>query len=252
MDIISSIKEFTLGPDFFKETLKEKRIIPRIECNIKANVLTAQNSLPVKIINVNLKGLKVESINKLKKDAVFPLKIDISRNPMFDMSFKHDTILVKVCWSRKKVFEKIYNIGLLFADKNENLEDSWVYYLFNEFGLQKGLSIQKRNSFRVASELLITCRCPDRPPISGTIQNISLGGLLIVSGSEIPKNTVFELSIGPYKNLKRINARGRLIRAQYIHSSYQWDAAIEFIELSKREFSSIGRLMLTIIKDKMI
>lgn len=250
MDLISTIKELALGPNFFKTALREKRNIPRIVCNIKAYTRIQNKPLFLRITDVGIKGLKVESFIKFPVESSFNITVETDTGTLSYGGFNRDTLLVKVAWCRKQRYGDAYNIGLLFADSAENIKNSWVNYIFREFGFEEDLSIKKRESIRIPVEIPVICTNYAGITYQGTIQNIGMGGVLVKSGEEIPAGEKIALTIGPYKTFKRFSLQGKALRNKFIERTFQWLTAIQFIELTPRQYKTLGKMILDILRER--
>jgi hypothetical protein len=248
MDLISTIKELTLGPNFFKSVLQEKRNIPRIICDIKARGLVNGRVMNFRITDMSTKGLKVNCVQKLSRGLTFPLTVDTERGTLSDGDFKKATLQVKVAWCRKQQLGDSHTCGLLFVDHEENLKDSWVYYIFSEIGIYAHSNFQKRGGYRIHSAVPVTCHTAEGIVMNGTIQNIGIGGLLILCGEEFHKGEELDIAIGPFTGSKELHCRGRVVRVSFINRSYQWLVGIEFIEMDVKVFKSLGKLILSLMR----
>jgi hypothetical protein len=250
MDLIGVIKEITLGPNFFKATLKEKRRIARMTCNIKASTLIDKRQVSMWITDMSLRGVKVSSPARLSKNGIFDLKVETRRGILSDGGFSRDTLKVKVAWCRKYPQGLNYSAGLLFMDPGEILKDSWVHYIFNEIGFGEEAGYKKRTSLRISSDFPFECVTEDRRILSGNVQNLSIGGVLVNCGEEIHKGTVVNLSIGPYLTFRKISCRGKVVRISFIQQTYQYLLGIEFMEMEAREFVHLGKIILSLVREK--
>jgi hypothetical protein len=249
MDLLSAIKELTLGPNFFKSVLQEKRRIPRIICDIKARGLVSDKVISIRITDMSIKGLKVECSHKLARGYTFPITVDTHRGTLSDGDFKKATLQVKVAWTRRQLHSDSYTCGLLFVDHEENMKDSWVYYIFSEIGIDAQSSFQKRGGYRIPSELPITCHTSEGIVIQGFVQNIGIGGILILRGEELRKGEELNITIGPFRNFKEIKCRGKVARTSFMNRTYQWLGGIEFVEMQVKAFKNLGKLILTLMKN---
>jgi c-di-GMP-binding flagellar brake protein YcgR len=250
MDLIGAIKELTLGPNFFKATLKEKRQIPRMTCHIKASAIIDGKRLIFWITDLSLRGLKVESAARLARNLVYDLRVETESGTLSDGAFARDTLRVKVAWCRKHPHGIKYSAGLLFVDPEELLRESWVYYIFNEIGFGEDSGYRKRTSLRITSDFPFECTTRDGRVLSGNLQNLSIGGVLANCGEEIPQGTIVSLSIGPYQTFRKISCRGKVVRTSFIERTYQYLLGIEFVEMAARDFKHLGKMILSIVKER--
>jgi hypothetical protein len=249
MDLINALKMFTYGPGYFKTALKEKRDIPRLVINIKSRAQIDNRAVFLKIVDISLGGVKVECGTKLMKDQSFPITVEPYTKFLASGDYSVKTLMVKVAWCRKAADEKSFTAGLLFIDSVKNMEDSWVYYIFHKFGEKRVLSLQKRDYIRVPTKIYIVCTDTHERVKQGIIKNISIGGVMVECGKEIPVAETLQLIIGPYKQFKPFLLKGRVLRNSYFESTENWLVALEFADMTSKDYKNIGKLILDILKD---
>jgi hypothetical protein len=250
MDLISAIKELTLGPNFFKSALREKRHIPRIVCSIKAYARIQNKPLLLRITDVGTRGLRVKSFIKFPPELLFQLTVETDTGTLSFGGFTNDTLTVKVAWCRKNRYGDGFIAGLLFADSEDNIKKSWVYYLFSEFGIEDEDTQKKRETIRIPVEIPVLCTSDAGRRTRGIIQDIGMGGVLIQGAEEIPEGESLELSIGPYKKFNKITVRGHVLRNRYLERSYQWLIGVQFTTMASKQYKSIGKMILDILKER--
>lgn len=249
VDFISAIKEFTLGPDFFRNELKEKRLVPRIECNIMANAYISDKIIPMEITDLSLNGLKIVSRKKLSLNQRFGLQVEILSGELTYGDIISDRLNVRVAWCRKLPNEENYNAGLIIDEDEGKIKNSWVFYIFSEFGMGNFSNSQKRNTFRLSKELQIICKTMDLYEINCIIENIGLGGLLVTTDEKLANGTKLDILLGPYKNFKKLYLEGAIVRTEFLEESKQWISAIEFKDIDPRKFKILGKLILALSKE---
>lgn len=232
-----------------QKTLREKRIAPRVSCRLLAAAQIRNKPAELIITDISETGAKVESNVKLGRNMTFPLSVRTTKAIFAEAEFKRNTVIVKVAWCRSR-YGKRFTAGLLFADSKENLRRSWVYYILDRFGVSPENIFKQRDSLRIFTEIPVSCEVKDGDAITGVIENISLGGVLILTRREIPKDTLLTLSIGPYNAMRQLRVMGKVIRVTPAEKPSHWLTGVSFYEPGKGEIGSLRKLILNIMNEE--
>jgi hypothetical protein len=248
MDLINALKKFALGPIFYQHELKEKRRIPRLECAIQAHAVIDDRDVLLIITDVSVKGIKVESPVRLAGGLDFPLTVRAGSGSLRSMGFTFDTLNVRVIQCRKKPLGSKFLARLLFTDHENRIRESWVYYLFGLFGIDRPEQDQKREIIRDPYELDVLCRCGSRKEELGMARDVGLGGLLLEFTREIEPGASIEMKIlSPYDS-QQLSMKGTVVRTEFLKTTHRWLLAIRFTEMEERVYKALGKLILTLHK----
>ncbi|MDQ7822273.1 MAG: PilZ domain-containing protein [Candidatus Eremiobacteraeota bacterium] len=247
MDLISAVTAITLGPDFLKSRLSEKRVVPRISCELKGSTIIKGIKINFRITDVSMEGLKTECYEEFPRDYSFLLIVE---PPSLLLEHRHekvlDSLLVKVAWRRKRKGKLGFHMGLVIVDPQENKKKSWVARIFEELGVIDELALQKREDMRIAADFPVICKESTGKTARGVIKNISLGGVFVVSDTMIPEGQIVALALENDRRFRKIFFRGKVVRAGYHELSDKWLLGIQFDGLSQKEFKALGSLILEI------
>lgn len=250
MDLIAAIKELTMGPDFFKSALKEKRNVARISCRIDARASLDKEQVALIITDISLSGMRVQCPVMMEHEQVFDISLEAEKiSPMESSGLLKKPLRVKVSWCRKPESRQYYVAGLMFSDSDRDLMDSWVHYLLNQFGVDKNTFFSKRQSLRIPAEIPLMLS-DDRGRIKqGTIINIGIGGILAQSTKEIAAAESLSITIGPYKKIPSFVLSGEVLRSSYRRSQEKWLMAIEFSSMQRKDYKNVGKLLISLLRE---
>lgn len=229
-------------------TLHDKRGIPRISCRISAGTVVRNNPVNLVITDLSEKGIKVESTTKLKINTMLPISVVGSRGTLSEARFERNTITVKVTWCRRNRFGSLFNAGLAFTDSPEELKDSWVTYVLDKFYLTTEPVFTQRENLRIYAEVPVSCTLDGNRTITGKIENISMGGLLIHCREKIPEDTLLDMTIGAYKNIRAFTVNGKVLRSSMTEGD--WLTAVTIEKAGNKETHSLKKLILTAMHEE--
>lgn len=250
MELINALKEFALGPIFYQEKLKEKRRSPRLVCGFQAYAAIDKKDVLLFVTDVSVKGVKVESPVKLRRGFEFAFTVKAGSGSLSKLAFNIDTLLVQVVQCRKKPASNRYIARLLFTDSEARIRDSWVYYLFSLFGIDKPDLEQKRELRRDPYELNVLFWHGTKKEELGTGRDIGLGGMLIEFEKEITPGTSIDMKILSPHEGRELDLKGTVVRADFLKKINRWLLAVRFLDMEDREYKALGKLILSLHKSQ--
>jgi len=248
MELINALKEFALGPIFYQEKLREKRRCPRLVCGFQAYASVDKKDVLLFVTDVSVKGVKVESPVRLRRGYEFAFTVRAGSGSLSKLAFNIDTLLVQVIQCRKKPGSSRYIARLLFTDSDARIRDSWVYYLFSLFGIDKPDLEQKRELRRDNYELNVLFWYGTRKEELGTGRDIGLGGMLIEFEREITPGTTIDMKILSPVDGRELALKGTVVRTEFLKKFHLWLLAVRFLDMEDREYKALGKLILSLHK----
>ncbi|GEM_PF-1147665 len=248
MELINALKEFALGPIFYQEKLKEKRLSPRLVCGLQGFAVIDKKDVLLFVTDVSVKGVKVESPVRLRRGIEFQFTVKAGSGSLEKLAFNIDTLFVKVIQCRKKPGSSRYIARLLFTDSLERIRDSWVYYLFNLFGIDTPDLDQKRESRREPFELSVLFWYGTKREELGMARDIGLGGMLVEFEREIKPVTSIDMKILSPVDARELAVKGTIVRADFLKKINRWLLAVRFLDLEDKEYKALGKFILSLHK----
>jgi hypothetical protein len=251
MEWISKIKDVVLGPRVSDEFLKEKRIAPRINCQIEAEITDDKGEqYDGYIIVLEYFGMR----------CVVPTKFTIGQRLKVTVEqfsgvlgakdpFDYKTMNVEIVWCRKRRGTPHYYVGVKNIDTPEIIDKSWINFVLASFGITDSPYVQRRKEIRVPSNIPVRCFYSKRSFTCGIIVDMSLGGLKMYFNIDPGEGKDVRLEIGPYRKLPHIECTATVLRSRFINSKNKFEVGVRFYELDNREIRIVSKYILEILKE---
>ena len=98
---------------------------------------------------------------------------------------------------------------------------------------------ERRRAPRIAVSLPVTFQTQDGNVHTGTIENLSETGMLLVTNTDVPADTAVRILFGDYDASHAVEVSGNVVR-----SSPVGEFGISFVELSQRALDAIRTSMM--------
>lgn len=246
----SKIKEIILVPKNSKELLQEKRLSPRVRCDIEAVLYKSDDeAYSGKIIDVGVSGMRLESPRNHKKGDRISVRVSRGQGLHTITKFEVDKIIVEVCWCKKKKKTSDYQLGVKYADTEKNINGSWVTFVLNKFGFTVGTSFQKRKDIRASAKLPVHFELKTGSVHQGVVYNIGLGGVLLTCSVDIPAGSELKLKIGPYNKLPSLMCHGKVVRKKFSMKVNLWMTGVSFYNQTDPDLKLLGDYILTVLRE---
>ena len=172
--LVSKLRTFLMGQELLES---ERRRAVRIPCRIQVQM---DGGPQVYVTNLSVLGLRIESSEKLRKDAALVLS-GAANYPGHSLS-------AQVVWVQSR--GSVHVAGLLMTGSNEEKSLSWVRTALDKLGANQGKVKERRNHVRIPTVALasLTNRHGDKLN-EGQMRNLGLGGALFVSEMDIAEGT---------------------------------------------------------------
>lgn len=212
----------------------------------------------------------MQSVNNIVKDIGSVLKV----HQPIEIAFDHPDFMEEYHSRVEKVEDQVISISVPTSRRVPVNTHCWIYYEYKKqrYGLEtiingyesgkkilmvlsrpsEVIRLQRRKHFRVPVDIRVTWRmCTDsgkeeKEFFSGTIENISSGGLLMSTDVEVPlgKELLLFFSLSDEADLKDLSAkvvRGEIIDKKKGELLYEY--GIEFHQIDKRLHEAIMRFV---------
>jgi len=250
MEFWSRIKEIIVPPQSSKSLLHEKRLSPRVRCDIEAVLYKSEDeAFSGKIVDVGMSGMRLEAPRTQRKgDRIF-VRVTRGQGLHTITKFEVDKILVEVCWCKKKKTTSEYQLGVKYVDSEKNIKGSWVTFVLNKFGFSVGSSFQKRKEIRASSKLPVHYELKTGSVHQGVVYNIGLGGVLLTGSVDLPAGSELKIKIGPYNKLPSLTCHGKVVRKKLSLKINLWMTGISFYNQTDQDLKLLGDYVLTVLRE---
>jgi c-di-GMP-binding flagellar brake protein YcgR len=250
MEFWSRIKEIILPPQSSRNLLQEKRLSPRVRCDIEAVLYRSEDeAFSGKIVDVGVSGMRLESPRAQKNGDRISVRVSRGQGLHTITKFEVDKILVEVRWCRKKKKSSEFQLGVKYVDTEKNLKGSWVTFVLNKFGFMVGTSFQKRKDIRASSKLPVHYELKTGSMHQGVVYNIGLGGVLLTGSIDLPAGSEIKLKIGPYNKLPSLMCHGKVVRKKFSLKVNLWMTGVSFYNQSDQDLKLLGDYILTVLRE---
>ncbi|MDQ7823397.1 MAG: PilZ domain-containing protein [Candidatus Eremiobacteraeota bacterium] len=230
MDFLINLKNLLSGmkPFDLEEAFREKRFSPRLKSEVQGTcIIDEREEFSVIISEIGLFGLRIHIGKELKNGDIVRISAIKGIGSLSGAQYTVSSLIMKVLWCKKRKTTREYMAGLQYQDSKKNMRDSWVAYLLRKFGVAVGVSTQKRKRVRIPANLPLVLKSQaEGKEGNGAVIDMGLGGMLISSERAIPRNALFNFSIGPYKALAPLRMTGKIIHERFVPSSGRWVAGV--------------------------
>lgn len=234
------------------ERLKEKRFVDRRTCDIDValKVGEAGEIFPGKIKDIGIYGIRVECRKPLKKDDEIYVQVQKGKGVFAQRGFRYDTVKGKVVWTRKKKISADVIAGLKFADTRSVLRDSWVFLLLSLYGFKADYKIQRRRSVRFPMNIRVRYNEPQGYYSGGgTLVDIGIGGIAMLTQTQIPDKVSLDLEWGPYGRLQTMQVRGEVAWSGYSRRDKTPIAGVTFNQLNDHQTKLLNRYIIAVLEE---
>ncbi|MDQ7824292.1 MAG: PilZ domain-containing protein [Candidatus Eremiobacteraeota bacterium] len=234
-----------------EQKIKEKRFVDRRHCSIDVTLLKdGKERIPAVIKDIAVYGLGMECSKPFRKDEQVDIIVPKDKGVFSKFRFSQDTVKARVVWTRKKKNVEIYAAGVRFADSRINLRDSWVFGLLGLYGFQVKYSEQRRKVIRYPTSIKVKYIEP-RGYYNGwgTLVDLSLGGLSMLTHEEIQKQVVLDFELGPSHKLPILYLRGTITWNGYSKRDKTPIEGVEFVKLNAAQEKLLHKYMMDIVEE---
>jgi PilZ domain len=203
MDRVLSAINFMVSEDL---NTQEQRISPRVDCRYEVSYVDENGMKGVGyLIDISKKGIQLETSRKIKKGITVALKA-----PESEVLDRTAPFMAKVQWTRKGP-EGSFRAGLALPPGADE-DPHWLESLLHQLGYTDD-GTQRRHFIRASSEISgQLCVHESDETCEVEVLNLGMGGALLKTPSELPKDGQFQLTVGPFEDLPPLSLSGTILR----------------------------------------
>lgn len=241
--LMEGLKSFVLGADPLSP--EEGRVSPRILCQYRVNMRAGGQEFFCSVVDIGTSGMCLEGVPELETGQRLELSYPLAR------SFEPERALeVKVMWCRPSATGEGLAAGVAFVEHGAQLQGSWVHTLLAEAGLVGNGVYQKRKHRRLSSSQKVFLRddVTGRHLLDGRVNNLSLGGALVESQSELkPGRRVLAL-LGPNVNFPVLSIGAQVVACRPDPQEQHHLISLQFVEVSKQQWAVLDGLVMKMLQ----
>ena len=181
----------------------DRRGTLRIPCDLEARLGKADDVVPVRVVDIGLRGLRVLVLGKVRKRAVLEL--------MPPQEKTGPSVTCRIEW--KKQVEEGFLTGVSFRESEETLAKSWLFEELRAIGAEAIKTEQRRTGIRVICNTDCMIRVGHNRR-EATLIDLGLGGALIeCDGEPLEEGLSLKFSLGPMDELARVYVNAEVVIA---------------------------------------
>ena len=181
----------------------DRRGTLRIPCELEARLGKADDTVPVRIVDIGLRGLRVLVFGKVRKRAVLDLMPPEEKTG--------PSLSCRIEW--KKKVEEGFLTGVSFRESEETLSKSWLFDELRAIGAEAIKTEQRRTGIRVICNADCMIRM-ENTRRNATLIDLGLGGALVeCEGESLEEGQALKFSLGPLDELARVYVNARIVIA---------------------------------------
>lgn len=238
------------SPFDIEKILAENRFYPRIECEIGVTYAGAKDSAARgTIIEISPDGIRLACTRRLMKGDCIMVEPCGQNAALWGIQHRFNAIDTEVIWCRKRRFRPDYTAGLQYTDEKEKLEDSFVAAMFKKYGIDAGLSRQRRRSIRIEAALPVIVKLKSRF-IEGVVKDIGIGGMAIEMPEKLKPGSVEGYRVGPFHHLKPLHTFGEIAYSRPVPGQKSWEYGVIFVDMTDLRTSLLNSYIVALLLGK--
>lgn len=158
-------------------------------------------------------------------------------------------LLFKVKWC-EAVPGRGYQLGLKFADTEENLEVSWLQDALRHFKLQEKANRKHR---RIPAEVYAEVHAQDGSYIGkGICRNLSTGGAQLTFDRELTAGDILQIGMGPSDQETAITLLARVLVRQPTEQVGTYSHGLRFLKGDRRQHARLRSFLQTLLEEAQV
>jgi hypothetical protein len=243
--LLGGIKSLVLGSDPLSP--EESRVSPRILCQYRVNLRNAGRDFKASITDIGVTGMRIEGVPPLEKGERFEISYPFAEGFRPEHSFE-----VEVMWCRPREIDDDLVAGVGYLKSGDELKGTWVHTLLSEVGLMGDAVYQKRKHVRLATTQKVFFRdvASGHHILEGRVNNISIGGALVESDSDMrPGRRVLAL-IGPKVNFPTLSIHATVLASRLDPEEGHHLLSLQFVDLTREELRELEGLVVAMLEGR--
>jgi c-di-GMP-binding flagellar brake protein YcgR len=243
--LMEGFKSLVLGADPL--TTEESRISPRILCQYRVNMRNAGSDFKCSIVDIGTTGMRLEGVPRLEKGQHFRISYPFAEAFKEEYSFE-----VEVMWCRSRDIDDELVAGVRFLQTGDDLRGTWVHTLLSEVGLIGDAVYQKRQHVRLTTHQKVFFRDVDTGHhiLEGKVNNISIGGALVESESDMRAGRRVLALIGPNVNFPTLAIHAKVIASRLDPDDDHHLLSLQFVDVSREELRLLESLVVNMLEGR--
>ncbi len=200
---------------------EERRESFRLICRFAVRAKTKKDTFEVKVVNASLTGLCLETDRKIRARQILHLHYDELGSP----------VEVKVAWCRALKGSAKFEVGVNYLSEGAELRNSWIKPALQKMGFKAGKVHEKRKLLRVHGgyKCLLKSMAGD-VYTDAEVVNLSVGGLMVEGGVELPLNLKLRVKTDPWRKLDPLEAVVEVRTCKRNAHTRRWACGLRFLE----------------------
>lgn len=243
--LLEGLKGLVLGSDPLNP--EESRVSPRILCQYRVNMRNEGHDFKCSIVDVGTTGLRLEGVPRLEKGQRFFISYPLAE------AFKEENAFeVEVMWCRPGDIGDQLVAGVAYLKTGEELRGTWVHTLLTEVGLIGEAAYRKRQHLRLSTTHKVFLRDVDSGHhiLEGKVNNISIGGALVESESDLKAGRRVIALIGPNANFPLLSIHARVVASRPDPEEGHHLLSLQFIDMSKEDLRALEGLVVSMLEGR--
>ncbi len=225
-------------------TPEERRRLIRVKCSFDVTCIVGEKSVPGKVIDMGLNGLRLETTERVKPGTLIYIY-----HPKPSNRFDNEHVMCQVKWCRKRKTTSKIEIGVKYADTPGNMRRSWVKFLLKELGFDGRAIYTRRKSVRAEANLKAVMRSDDGGVLEGKVLNLGIGGALFAAEEAFGPGALVKMKIGPYKRFKLLELPGTILSTRRSMGNGGYLVSVRFDDPSPAQVRLLGDYVINLLKD---
>lgn len=238
---LEGLKALVWGPSIPQQ---ERRATVRLRCAYEVVCYDSQgDGNGVLITEISPLGMRLEGRTGFPRGS----QIEVAPPARAPHS---EGVRCTVIWSRRRT-TGTHRTGVVYADPQRNLRESWVQAVLDELGFEEEAVYQQRRHVRFASTLDGEVLGSDGSMIAlVTVVNLGVGGALLRGEGEVPQDTMLRLVIEPHGGLRRLELTGVAIRrGEDPDVNDEKSYNFRFAQLDEEAVERLGTYLIYLLKE---
>ena len=228
---------------------EESRGKARVICRYAVRCTAPAGGAPyaASVVDLSRDGMRLEGVAALAIGD----RLDVNfTQTMGEEHVDAGPVIVEVIWARKRAHDGVRLAGVRYVDAND-LGGTWVQLVLEEMGLNSdSAAFQKRKYIRLATALRAELQDAKGVTLAqGKVANLSVGGTLVHSESEVAEGTVVGLKISPYNNFPVFSVSAKVLQGRSDGTKGHL-LSLQFVQVNAKEVKILKQFVSNLVKGR--
>ena len=244
--LLEGFKSLVLGSDPLSP--EESRVSPRILCQYRVNARNNEGrDFKASVTDIGTTGMRVEGVPQLEKGERLEISYPFAGTFQEERGFS-----VEVQWCRPSDIDDRLVAGVTFLKTGDELRGTWVHTLLTEVGLLGDAVYQKRQHVRLVTHQKVFFRDVDTGHhlLEGRVNNISIGGALVESDSDMRAGRRILAIIGPNLSFPVLSIHAKVLSSRLDPDDGSHLLSLQFVDVTKEELRELEGLVMGMLEGR--